>query len=59
MVILEKPAEDELVLWDLDGDRIYIPGIFWRGGSAVLAEIEAAVPPSIVIEARLSDDLID
>lgn len=58
-VLLERPAEDEIVLWDSDGDRIYIPGIFWRGGAAVLAEIMAALPDDIVIEDKISVDLID
>lgn len=58
-VLLERPAMDEIVLWDRDGDRIYIPGIFWRGGNALLAEITAALPDDIVIEDKISFDLID
>lgn len=58
-VLLERPAADEMVLWDSDGDRIYIPGIFWRGGAAVLAEIAAALPDDIVIEEKISLDLFD
>ena len=59
VVILEKPADDEIVLWDRDGDRIYIPSIYWKGGARILAEIEAAIPRELVVEAKLSDDLID
>jgi zinc protease len=58
-VLLERPADDEIVLWDRDGDRIYIPAIFWRGGDAVLAEITAALPDDIVIEDMISFDLFD
>jgi len=58
-VLLERPAEDEIVLWDRDGDRIYIPGDFWRGGRELIAEIAAARPADIVIEDRISLDLID
>jgi hypothetical protein len=58
-VLLERPAEDEIVLWSRDGDRIYIPGIFWRGGGELLAEIAAALPADIVIEDQISVDLID
>lgn len=58
-VMLEKPADDELVLWDRDGDRIYIPAIYWRGGGAVLAEIEAAIPERLVVREKFSHDLID
>lgn len=58
-VLLERAADDEIVLWDRDGDRIYIPAIFWRGGDAVLAEITAALPDDIVIEDKISFDLFD
>jgi hypothetical protein len=58
-VLLERPEEGEIVLWDRDGDRIYIPGIFWRGGREILDEIMAALPHDIVIEDRVSLDLID
>jgi len=58
-VLLERPAEDEIVLWDRDVNRIYIPGIFWRGGGELLAEIAAAVPADLVVEDRISLDLID
>jgi hypothetical protein len=58
-VLLERPAEDEIVLWDRDGDRIYVPGVFWRAGRELIAEIAAALPADIVIEDRISLDLID
>ncbi|MBA2718318.1 MAG: insulinase family protein [Chloroflexi bacterium] len=58
-VVLERPADDEIVMWDRDGDRLYIPAIFWRGGSALLEEITAALPQDIVIHDRISVDLID
>ncbi len=58
-VLLEKPADDEIVLWSRDGDRIYIPGIFWRGGKALLAEIEASVPASRIVRDTLSPDLVN
>jgi zinc protease len=58
-VLLERPADDEIVLWDRDGDRIYIPAIYWRSGGAVLAEIAAALPADILIEEKISYDLID
>ena len=58
-VLLERPDADELVLWDKHGDRIYIPAIFWRGGKDVIVEIAAAVPENIVIEEKISVDLID
>lgn len=59
VVLLEKPADDELVLWNRDGDRIYIPAIYWKGGARVLAEIEAAIPKELLVEDKLSVDLID
>jgi hypothetical protein len=59
VVILEKPADDELVLWDRDGDRIYIPAIYWKGGTQILAEIEAAIPDELLVTDKLSVDLID
>ncbi len=58
-VVLERPADDEIVLWDRDGDRLYIPAIFWRGGSALIDEITAALPEDIVTHDRISVDLID
>lgn len=58
-VVLERPADDEIVLWDRNGDRIYIPGVFWRGGSALIDEIAAALPEDIVLIDRVSVDLID
>ena len=57
--MVERPADDDIVLWDRDGDRIYIPSIFWRGGEQILAEIMAAIPPDLVITDRISADLMD
>jgi zinc protease len=58
-VVLERPTDDELVMWGRDGARVYVPEAFWRGGDTVIAEIEAALPADIVIRDKVSDDLID
>jgi hypothetical protein len=58
-VVLERPDDDNVVLWGRDGARVWVPGPFWRGGEAVLAEIMAAVPSDRVIRERLSHDFLD
>jgi len=58
-VVLERPKDDELVLWGRDLSRVYVPGAFWRGGDQILAEIEAAVPPEIVVRDTFSHDYIE
>jgi hypothetical protein len=58
-VVLERPKDDELVLWGRDLSRVYVPAAFWRGGEQVLAEIEAAVPPEIVVRDTFSHDYIE
>jgi zinc protease len=58
-VVLERPADDELVMWGREGARVYVPEAFWRSGDQVIAEIEAALPSDIVIRDKVSDDLID
>ena len=57
-VVLERPKDDELVLCR-DLSRVYVPAAFWRGGEEILAEIEAALPPEIVIRDIFSPDYID
>ena len=55
-VILERPNDEDVVLWGRDGSRLWVPSAFWRGGEAVVAEIVAAVPGDIIIRDRFSDD---
>jgi predicted Zn-dependent peptidase len=57
-IVLECPTEDDRVLWDRNGNRIYIPAVAWRGGSEIVAEIDAALPAEMVINRKLSDDLV-
>jgi hypothetical protein len=58
-VVLERPKDDELVMWGRDLSRVYVPAAFWRGGEGVLAEIAAAVPPEIVVHDTFSHDYIE
>ena len=58
-VVLERPNDDELVMWGRDLSRVYVPAAFWRGGAEVLAEIAAAVPPEIVVRDTFSHDYIE
>ncbi|MFL5708312.1 MAG: hypothetical protein ACJ77Y_04875 [Chloroflexota bacterium] len=58
-VVLERPTDDELVMWGRDLSRVYVPATFWRGGQQILAEIEAALPPEIVIHERYSHDYLE
>jgi hypothetical protein len=58
-VVLERPKDDELVMWGRDLSRVYVPAAFWRGGEGVLAEIAAAVPPEIVVRDTFSHDYIE
>jgi hypothetical protein len=58
-VVLERPKDDEIVLWGRDLSRVYVPAAFWRGGEEILAEIEAALPPEIVVRDIFSHDYID
>lgn len=58
-VVLERPKDDELVMWGRDLSRVYVPAAFWRGGEGVFAEIEAAVPPEIIVRDTFSHDYIE
>ena len=58
-VILERPVEDELVMWGRDGTRLYVPAAFWRGGEQVIAEIARSVPTDIVVREKFSADYFD
>ena len=58
-VVLERPKDDELVMWGRDLSRVYVPAAFWRGGEQVFAEIEAAVPPEIIVRDTFSHDYIE
>lgn len=58
-VILERPNDDELVLWGRDLARVYVVGSFWRGGDEVVAEIMAALPSDIVVHDVFSHDYIE
>ena len=58
-VLLERPTDDELVMWGRDLSRVYVPGAFWRGGEQVIAEIEAALPAHIVVRDTFSHDYIE
>lgn len=58
-VLLERPKEDELVMWGRDLSRVYVPGAFWRGGEQVIAEIEAALPSHVVVRDTFSHDYIE
>lgn len=58
-VVLERPNDDELVMWGRDLSRVYVPAAFWRGGEEVLAEIAAAVPPEVVVRDTFSHDYIE
>ena len=58
-VLLERPNEEEIVVWGRDLSRVYIPAAFWRGGEEIVAEIIAAVPPELVVSETFSHDYIE
>ena len=58
-VLLERPNDDELVLWGRDLSRVYISGPFWRGGEEILAEVMAAVSADLVVHDTFSHDYIE
>jgi hypothetical protein len=58
-VLLERPNDDEVVLWGRDLSRVYILKPFWRGGEEILAEVMAAVPPDLVVRDTFSHDYIE
>ena len=58
-VVLERPNDGELVMWGRDLSRVYVPAAFWRGGEQILAEVEAALPPQVVVREKFSSDYIE